>query len=55
MTRDECLLFTCYDSRRCDDAPRFTFHTAFDDPGTAADAPPRASIELRTIALFDES
>jgi len=31
---------------------RFTAHSAFDDPGTPAGAPPRESIETRTFAFF---
>lgn len=50
MTPDECLVFKCYD--RKEDGPRFVFHTAFDDPMTQDDAPPRRSIEARTIAFF---
>jgi len=50
MGVDEALVFKCYDSRR--DTARFVAHTAFDDPTTPADAPPRESIEMRTIAFF---
>ncbi|MCC5812506.1 MAG: hypothetical protein JJU06_19250 [Ectothiorhodospiraceae bacterium] len=53
MRRDEALLIKGYDSRRNGRA-RFTPHTAFDHPATAADAPPRESIELRTLAFFEE-
>lgn len=52
MTSEEALLLKCYDI----DAPgiaRFSPHTAFEDPTTPADAPPRESIEVRTIAFFD--
>ena len=35
-----------------EDGTRFVFHTAFDDPSTPADAPPRVSIETRTIAFW---
>jgi hypothetical protein len=48
---DEALLIKCYDSRR--DVARFTPHTAFDNPLTPLSAPPRESIEFRTIAFFD--
>jgi len=48
---DEVLLIKCYDSRK--DVARFTPHTSFVDPSTPADAPPRQSIEFRTIAFFD--
>jgi hypothetical protein len=52
MERDEALVFKVFDT----DASlptRFTAHTAFDDPNTAADAPPRESIETRTFAFWD--
>jgi hypothetical protein len=48
---DEALLIKCYDSRT--DVARFTPHTAFDNPFTPLSAPPRESIEFRTIAFFD--
>lgn len=50
MTKDECLIFKVYDKKV--DGPRFVFHTAFDDPRTPANAPPRRSIEVRGIAFF---
>jgi len=53
MRSSDALLIKCYDSRQ-DGTARFTLHTAFDDPETPADAPPRQSIEARTIAFFDE-
>lgn len=52
MGEDEAIVFKCYNSRR--DTARFVAHTAFDDPTTPANAPPRESIEMRTIAFFDE-
>ncbi len=52
MSHDECLVFKCFDKRK--DSTRFTFHTAFDDPSTTEASPPRQSIEVRTIAFFDE-
>lgn len=51
MQLDEALVFKCYDSER-DRPARFTPHSAFDHPGTPADAPPRESIETRTLAFF---
>ena len=36
-----------------EDGPRFVFHTAFEDPSSPPDAPPRQSIEVRAIAFFD--
>lgn len=50
MAADECLLFKVYDKH--EDVPRFVFHTAFEDPYTNIDSPPRRSIEVRTIAFF---
>ena len=52
MTRDEALVFKVFDSDETKPS-RFTAHTAFDDPDTPADAPPRESIETRTFAVFD--
>ena len=51
LTKDECLVFKVYDKK--EDGPRFVFHSAFDEPGTPVDAPPRRSIEVRAIAFFD--
>jgi hypothetical protein len=51
MGLDETLLIKCYDSR--EDVARFTPHTAFESPQTRPGAPPRQSIEFRTIAFFD--
>ncbi|WP_013320533.1 CmcJ/NvfI family oxidoreductase [Gloeothece verrucosa] len=51
MRRDEVLLLKCFDSdSNCQ--TRFTAHTAFDDPTSSADAPPRESIELRTLVFY---
>jgi len=52
MSKDECLIFKVYD--KLPDGPRFVFHTAFDDPTTPKDAPPRQSIEARAIAIWDD-
>jgi hypothetical protein len=51
MRRDEALVFKVYESQR-DGRARFTAHTSFVDPTSPADAPPRQSIETRTIAFF---
>ena len=50
MTRDEALVFKTHDS----DAARThcVLHVAFDNPQCPADAAPRASIEMRAIALW---
>lgn len=52
MTRDEALVFKVFDSDTSKPS-RFTAHSAFDDPATPADAPPRESIETRTFTFFD--
>ena len=51
MRRDEALVFKVYDSEK-DGRARFTPHTSFVDPSTPAGAPPRQSIEARTLAFF---
>jgi hypothetical protein len=53
MKADEVLLLKCFDSRDDGAVARFAPHTAFTDPTTPADAPPRESIELRTYLIFD--
>lgn len=52
MGQDEILLIKRYDSRT-DGRARFVPHTAFQDPGTPADEPPRESIEVRTLAFLN--
>ena len=67
ITRDEALLIKQWDSAggmarsqgasadaMSPGAPcTFSFHTAFEDPTTAPDAPDRWSIEVRCIVLYD--
>jgi hypothetical protein len=53
MTPDEALLLKCYDSAT-DGRTRFAPHTAFADPTTPSDAPPRESIELRTLVFHKQ-
>jgi len=50
MRADEAMLLKCFDSDR--NCARFTAHSAFDDPGSRADARARESIEVRTLAFF---
>ena len=50
MQADEAMLLKCYDSAR--DVSRYTAHSAFEEPGTPENAPPRESIEVRTLAFF---
>lgn len=52
MTRDEAILIKCFDSAK-DGRARFSLHSAFDDPTSPANAKPRQSIEVRTLAFFD--
>ncbi|MGQ0651976.1 MAG: CmcJ/NvfI family oxidoreductase [Betaproteobacteria bacterium] len=51
MRRDEAIVFKVYDSEK-DGRARFTPHTSFDDPTTPPGAPPRQSIEARTLAFW---
>lgn len=51
MERHEAVLIKCYDALK-DGRARFSLHSAFDDPTTPADAPPRESIEMRSFAFF---
>jgi hypothetical protein len=50
MTPDEAILLKCYDSAT-DGRTRFGPHTAFVDPTTPPNTPPRESIELRTLVF----
>ena len=50
MKADEVLLLKCYDSET-DGRARFAPHTAFTDPTTPPNAPPRESIELRALVF----
>jgi hypothetical protein len=50
MRADEVMLLKCFDSDR--QRARFTAHSAFDDSTSPPDAPPRESIEVRTLAFF---
>jgi len=52
MTKDECLVFKVYDKK--EDGVRFVFHSAFTDPTSPPGAPPRKSIEIRSVAFFDD-
>ena len=53
MHRDEALVFKVYDSAK-DGRARWSAHSAFTDPTSASDAPPRESIEIRAFAFFAE-
>jgi hypothetical protein len=51
MQRDEAIVFKTFDSAK-DGRARWTAHSAFDDPTSPPEAPPRESIEMRTLAFF---
>ena len=53
MKASEVMLLKCFDSAR-DGRARFTAHSAFEDPGTPAGVAARESIEVRTLAFFEE-
>lgn len=66
LTRDEPLLIKQWDSAgtlartrgaqgdgSADGPCTFSFHSAFKDPATPADAPDRWSIEVRCMAIYD--
>ena len=54
MEPDELVVFRAYDSDRvAAGEPFWTPHSAFDDPVVGPDAPPRESVEMRAICLFD--
>jgi hypothetical protein len=50
MHAGEALVFKAFDSDR--DRLQGCPHSAFDDPACPADAPPRASVEIRAYAYF---
>lgn len=51
MTPEQVIILKTYESET-DGRARFVGHSAFDDPNSAADAPARESVEIRTIAFF---
>lgn len=48
LTRDDVLIFKTSDSLHANPAP----HVAYNNPEAPADAPPRASIEMRALAFW---
>jgi len=52
MKRHEVMVFKVFDTDP-NVATKFTAHSAFDDPNTPPNAPPRESIETRTFAFWD--
>jgi len=53
MTPDEVVLIKGFDSAT-DHRAKLSPHTAFIDPASPDNAPPRKSIEVRTFAFFDD-
>jgi len=53
MTPDEVVLIKGFDSA-ADARAKLAPHTAFIDPNSPENAPPRKSIEVRTFAFFDD-
>jgi len=51
MQPDEPVLIRCFDSG-LEGAARFSAHTGFDDPTSPSDAPPRESLEVRTLVFY---
>jgi hypothetical protein len=51
MQPNEPVLIRCFDSA-LDGAARFSAHTGFDDPTSPPGAPPRESLEVRTLVFF---
>lgn len=52
MNRREALIFKTFDSAT-DGRARYTIHTAFDNPTSATDSPPRESIETRCLVFLE--
>jgi len=53
LEHDEVILLKCFDSKQ-DGRARFSAHSAFDDPTSPPDAPPRESIEVRALVFWAE-
>jgi hypothetical protein len=51
MQPEELFAFKLYDSDSIH--PRWTGHTAINDPESPHDSPPRQSMEIRTISFID--
>ncbi|ETI29602.1 hypothetical protein G647_02055 [Cladophialophora carrionii CBS 160.54] len=51
MTPEQVIVLKTYESET-DGRARFVGHSAFEDPTSSPDAPPRESIEIRTMAFF---
>ena len=51
MQPNEPVLIRCFDSAR-NGAARFSAHTGFDDPTSPPGAPPRESLEVRTLVFL---
>lgn len=54
MTPGECLVFKVFESAEDPGRARHVMHSSFKDPTSAPDAPPRESIEFRSVVLFGD-
>lgn len=54
MAPGECLVFKVFDSADDPGRARICLHSSFQDPTTPKDAPPRESIEFRSVVLFGD-
>ncbi len=52
METEEVVVLKCFDSET-DGTARWTAHGSFENPNAPADAPPRESIEIRTLYFYD--
>jgi hypothetical protein len=50
MTRDEAYVFRSFDSAQAEPVP----HSAFVNESCPASAPPRASVEVRVFAFYED-
>lgn len=54
MAPGECLVFKVFDSAQDPGRARLVLHSSFQDPTSPPDAPPRESIEFRSVVLFGD-
>lgn len=54
MAPGECLVFKVFESAEDPGRARHVLHSSFQDPTSPPDAPPRESIEFRSVVLFGD-
>ncbi|ESK84359.1 7alpha-cephem-methoxylase p8 chain related protein [Moniliophthora roreri MCA 2997] len=54
LTPSEAILIKCFDSLENGEVAVLTPHSAFEDPSTPENAPPRESIEVRALVFYDD-